>query len=152
MADKVLCIATFALSLSYLYATSLMRSPQIGDPLGPKAFPFLVAIGLLVAAALLFLEIRKAETTECAVGAERHGNGHLLVIGAVIAWTLLYFAAFERLGYLIATTIYLLVLTSGFNRGRWVANILTSLLFSVGAYLVFARVVEVPLPRGLLGF
>jgi putative tricarboxylic transport membrane protein len=58
---------------------------------------------------------------------------------------------FEALGYVLATSIYLLVLTSYFNRGKWVANVLTSVLFSLISYLMFTKLLGVNLPPGILG-
>ena len=39
-----------------------------------------------------------------------------------------------------------------FNRGRWLMNVLTSLLFAVISYLVFTQVLGVNLARGILPF
>ena len=38
------------------------------------------------------------------------------------------------------------------NRDRWVANVLTSLLWAVGSYALFVKVLGVSLPAGVLGF
>ena len=67
-------------------------------------------------------------------------------------WTAIYFALFERAGYLIATVAYLLPMMAVFNRDRWVANVLTSLLWAVGSYALFVKVLGVSLPAGVLGF
>ena len=39
-----------------------------------------------------------------------------------------------------------------FNRGKWVANVLTSILFAVIAYLMFTKLLGVNLPPGILPF
>ena len=49
--DRIIVVCTVVLALLYFYGTSLIPSLQIGDPLGPKAFPYLIGIGLLVSAA-----------------------------------------------------------------------------------------------------
>jgi putative tricarboxylic transport membrane protein len=59
---------------------------------------------------------------------------------------------FESLGYVIATSIYLLVLMAYFNRGKWVANVLTSVLFSIGSYVMFVKLLGVSLAPGILPF
>ena len=59
---------------------------------------------------------------------------------------------FDRAGYLVSTVIYLLVLTAVFNAGKWVANVLTSVLFAVGSYVLFVKILGVTLPAGILGF
>jgi hypothetical protein len=44
------------------------------------------------------------------------------------------------------------VLTASFNRGRWLSNVLTAVLFSFVSYGVFTRLLAVSLPRGILPF
>lgn len=55
------------------------------------------------------------------------------------------------LGFLVATTAFLLALTSIYNRGAWVRNILYSVLFSVIIYFSFKEGLGVFLPAGLIG-
>ena len=71
------------------------------------------------------------------------------VIIAVTVWTCLYYAVFESLGYILATAVYLLALMAWFNRGKWVANVLTAILFAGLSYWLFV-VLDVRLPRGIL--
>ena len=69
MTDRVILVCTVLIAAIYLYATTLIPSLEIGDPLGPKAFPRLLGVGLLLAAGMLGMEIwakRKANTTASA--------------------------------------------------------------------------------------
>jgi putative tricarboxylic transport membrane protein len=145
--DRIIGAAALLLAAVYLYATAQIPSLEIGDPLGPKAFPRLLGIALIAAALLLFFETRKAgaSTDEKAPRGSLH---HLWLIGGVIAWTALYFGVFDLAGYLLSTTIYLLVLTSVFNRGKRMANILTSVLFALGSYILFVGILGVSLAKG----
>ena len=76
---------------------------------------------------------------------------HIGMIAAIAAGTGLYYAAFEPLGYVVATTVYLVALTAWFNRGKWVANVLTSVLFAGLSYWMFVAL-DVRLPTGILPF
>lgn len=152
MADRVIFVCTLILAGVYFYATEQLPSLEIGDPLGPKAFPRLLGVGLVIAAIVLLLEIlrtRKAVKPKPAP-AERDARGMPLIVAAVAIWTLLYFIVFETLGFVVSTALYLLVLTYFFNRGKWVANVLTSLLFAVISYLMFTKLLGVNLPPGIL--
>jgi putative tricarboxylic transport membrane protein len=155
-ADRVIAICVIVFAALYLWATSQIPSLEIGDPLGPKAFPDLLGIGLLLAAVLLFVETikKKAEgEPEPAPKSEvatKEELGHLVVIAGVCAWTALYYAVFEQLGYILSTTIFLFGLTSYFSRRRWVMNATTVVLFSVGSYALFVDVLGVTLPPGIL--
>src|SRR5262245_19571981 len=60
IADRVIFVLKLALAGVYFWATQQIPSLEIGDPLGPKAFPRLLGIALLVTAALLAWEMWKA--------------------------------------------------------------------------------------------
>ena len=113
--DRIIATVTLVLAAVYLYGTSQIPTLEIGDPLGPKAFPNLLGIGLVLAAILLFVESLKHEP---AATRPREDARHLWLIGGVTVWTALYFGVFDSAGYLLATSVYLLVLTLVFNRGQ----------------------------------
>jgi putative tricarboxylic transport membrane protein len=149
MTDRVIFVCTIIIAAVYLYATTLIPSLEIGDPLGPKAFPRLLGIALLIAAGLLFLEIWKdRKQPKPAPGTELAQWRYAGIITAVTVWTGVYYALFDKLGYILATTLYLLPLMAWFNRGKWVANVLTTVLFAVGSYIMFVKL-DVNLPRGV---
>jgi putative tricarboxylic transport membrane protein len=151
--DRVILACTILIAVVYLYATTLIPSLEIGDPLGPKAFPRLLGICLLIAAGLFALEMwrdHKAKVPPPAEG-ELAPWRHIGVILAVTVWTGLYYAVFEKLGYVVATFVYLVVLMAWFHRGKWVSNVVTSLLFAGLSYWMFVKL-DVRLPTGILPF
>lgn len=154
MADRIIFTGILILAAVYFYATAQIPSIEIGDPLGPKAFPRLLGIGLLVTGGILLLEMLRARKTEVRdEGAKAPVEWrHYLVVGAAVIWTGVYFAVFEWLGYAIATTFYLLGLTSYFHKGRLKTNVLTSVLFSFISYFMFTKLLGVTLARGILPF
>jgi putative tricarboxylic transport membrane protein len=154
MVDRVIFVCILILAAVYFYATAQIPSLDIGDPLGPRAFPRLLGIGLLATAGMLFMEMWKAKKAgePKDEGREPHDYHHYVIVGAAVVWTGLYFAVFEWLGYILSTAVYLIVLTAYFNRGKWTANVLTSVLFCIGGYLMFSKLLEVNLPRGILPF
>ena len=77
------------------------------------------------------------------------------VVGALAGWWVArplssQFMLHGALTGIVATAIYLLVLTVYFNRGKWVANVLTSVLFSLCSYLMFTKLLGVTLAPGIL--
>lgn len=154
MTDRIIFALILVLAAVYFYATAQIPTLEIGDPLGPKAFPRLLGIGLLITAALLFMEMWRARKNQPRNDAtpQNGDRRHLLIVGAVAVWTGLYFAAFEPLGYVLSTIIYLLALTAYFHRGKWVTNVLTSVLYGVLSYLLFSTALGVTLPKGVLPF
>ena len=153
MADRIIFVLTLILAGLYFYATAQIPSLEIGDPLGPKAFPRLLGAGLLLTAGLLLWEILKARQKRAEgqpADAAPFSKSDVVVVGGVAVWTGLYFVAFEPLGFVIATAAYLLLLTNYFNRGKWMANVLTSVLFPIITYALFTKGLGVSLARGVL--
>lgn len=157
MADRVIFVCILILAGLYFWATEQLPSLEIGDPLGPKAFPRLLGVALLVTAVLLLFEMirgrKPASSSKDIMPAKAAAeNVSYPVVAAVSVWTFLFFLVFETLGYVISASIYLIVLTSYFHRGKWVMNLATSILFSLGSYLMFTKVLGVNLARGILPF
>ena len=149
MTDRVIFVCTVIIAGVYLYATTLIPSLEIGDPLGPKAFPRLLGITLLIAAGLLLLEIWKdRKAPKPAPGEELAQWRYAGIIVGVSVWTGIYYAVFDKLGYVIATSVYLLALMAWFHRGKWVANVVTTGLFAILSYVMFVKL-DVNLPRGV---
>ncbi len=154
MADRVIFVFTLLLAGIYFYATEQLPSLEIGDPLGPKAFPRLLTIGLLITAVVLLLEIIRSKKRPAPVpkpDEERTDPRVYIVVAGVVVWTFLFFLVFERLGFMIGTSLFLLGLTCYFHRGKWLTNVLSSVGFAVGSYFLF-QVLGVNLPPGILPF
>ena len=153
MADRIILGCTLILAAVYFYATTLIPSLEIGDPLGPKAFPRLLGVCLLIGAGMLALEMwRERRQGEAPPPArEPRDVRHLWILGGVVIWTAIYYAVLEPLGYIVASAIYLLALMAWFNRGKWTANVLTAVLYSALSYLMFVKL-DVNLPKGILPF
>jgi putative tricarboxylic transport membrane protein len=154
MTDRIILVCIVVLTAVYFWATSQIPTLEIGDPLGPKAFPRLLGIGMLVTAGMLLAEIlaeRKAPKAAEPAEAEEDGNTKIVVI-AVVA-TAIYFLLFDYVGYVLTTSLYLLAMTHIFHvKGRWMVNTLTSVVYGVGSYLAFTMALGVNLPRGILPF
>jgi putative tricarboxylic transport membrane protein len=155
MADRIIFVCILVLAGVYFWATSQIPTLEIGDPLGPKAFPRLLGVGLLIAAAMLLIEMIKARNSEPeapAEGEKSHDATSYKVIAGVVVVTGIYFVLFEPLGYAVATSLFLLVTTAYFNKGKWLTNVLTSVLYSFASYYMFTTLLGVNLPRGIAPF
>jgi putative tricarboxylic transport membrane protein len=147
--DWALAICIVLGAAIYLYADSKLPQLQIGDPMGPQVFPALIGIGLLGSGLMLMAELRgrapKAPLTES--GDKRYR----LVLLGVLVWTALYYLAFEPVGYVVSTLVYMFALLAFFNRGRWAVNVACAVGFTAAAYAVFVGILQVALPPGVLG-
>ena len=153
MAERVIFVCTLILAGAYFYATENLPSLEIGDPLGPKAFPRLLGIALLVTAVIhLFEFMRARKAPHSGPKKDPVDRTSYMVVGGVSIWTFIFFYLFEPLGYMVAGAIYLFVLMSVFNKGRWLMNFITAVAFAVGSYLLFTKGFGVNLARGILPF
>jgi putative tricarboxylic transport membrane protein len=134
----------------YLYATSTLPAMEIGDPLGPKAFPVLLGILLALAGVLLLFESVGARDAAAAGRAQAPTRPGM--VAAVAIFTMVFFALLEPLGYLIAFTLYLFALMIWLHRKSPLACLATAVLFSIGSYVLFAKALGVSLAKGILYF
>lgn len=132
----------------YLYAAQQIPVPAFGGPVNATVFPTLLGIALAAASVMLFFETRALPAKPTA---EQGGSPltHMPVVVGVILWTALYSFAFEPLGYVLSTSVYLIGLTLYFYRKNRVVAVLSSIGFAVCAYLVISKLLMVKLPVGL---
>jgi putative tricarboxylic transport membrane protein len=159
--DRLTAIVAALIALGYWIATEQIMEPPIGDPIGPKAIPRLLAFGLLLSAVLLWIETRSkhqpkqplneaSSVSEIAENRERQSRP--LFIPTLVAGTSIYLAVFSWAGYPVATAIYLMALMFIFNPGKLLTNIATAIGFSLASYLIFTRFFGTQLPSGALPF
>ena len=70
----------------------------------------------------------------------------------IIAWSAIYGATIEPLGYLLSTGIVTFALLFYFNRRSWIFNIVLSVVTPVSIFILFDTLLKVSMPRGILGF
>jgi putative tricarboxylic transport membrane protein len=153
MSDTLLAIAVMIGSLVYLYADSKLPHLTLGDPVGLKVFPAIIGIGLFLSAIVLLLERRKQRGSQPATeSTEQALPGDRLVLLGFACWTAIYYAVLESAGYLISTVLYIFLLLSYFNSGKWRLNAAVALGFALFAQVLFANLLGVALPSGPVSF
>ena len=150
MKDRLLALVVGVGALAYLYSDYGMPRLALGDPLGPRAFPAIVGVLLLISAIMLALEKRR-ERPASAVSVTSTRVNHLPVLACMVVWTIVYYSVFEPLGYIVATIPYLFGLLWFFNPRKPAINAAVAIGFTGLAYGVFSRLLQVQLPRGLIG-
>jgi putative tricarboxylic transport membrane protein len=160
MADWVLSVLIVSGAVIYLRAATNLERLEVGDVLGPQAFPVLIALCMLGSGLLLAWETwrKQANADESAASAgtaipvpRAIGHRHLVLI-AMAAWTALYYLAFEPVGYVVSTVVYLSALLLYFHRVNPLINIGLSAAFTAAAYFLFTDFLQVVLPSGVLQF
>lgn len=149
--DLVVAGLTAALALACLIGAVTIHHVSMGDPLGPRAFPIMIGVCLLIVSGLLVWETLKVESSptigEVVMPLLRDRN----VVGTLLVM-LVFAIVFERLGYLLSVSCLMLVLTNMIHgRQHYVANTVVSIGFAVVSYVLFDKFLGAALPSGLLG-
>ena len=160
MRDWVLAGCAVIGALIYLYADSQLPLVRIGDPLGPKIFPAIIGGGLLLSGLLLMLEtyrkrqpvVPAAAPSSQAVAPAPQDRQRPGVLLGMLAWTVVYYFAFEPVGYLVSTVVFLLGLLTMFHRKKPRTNLAVALGFTAVIYAIFTQLLHVPMPQGILEF
>ena len=127
----------------------ILRSPTFGDSSGPGPFFFPTIVALFLAGLSLILLIKGARQSEGGGEAVR-GKRILGRIIWIVAWSAIYGATIEPLGYLLSTGVVTFALLAYFNRG-WIFNVVFSVVTPVSIYILFDTLLKAPLPKGILG-
>ncbi|MBP5957046.1 hypothetical protein PS718_02469 [Pseudomonas fluorescens] len=116
------------------------------EPVGPRAFPLLM-LGLM-GAALLYMVFRPApiKHTEDEPPLDRQT---LTKISICVVLLLVFAGLFEPLGFILSSMLIGIPMARLYG-GRWMPSVVVTTLMAIGLYLLFDRVMDVPLPLGLL--
>ena len=144
MSDRVL--GALALIFAFVYglqARTFQSDLQIGDPLGPDTFPYLLAVVMGITA--LYLIVRPDPSPHWP------DPPHLAQMALIVLVLCVYAVLLEDLGFIVATFGAVAIL--GWRLGaRPTTALLTGVGVSLGLYGLFDRVLGLPLPLGLLEF
>ena len=159
LSDRVTGVFLIALGGVAAYGGSLLP-PVPGQQVGPNVFPMVVGAGLVLCGALIALGIGRSFEEEAEADLAAHSSEELQQQSAKRWWhgpmvlvppglLLFYVLAVDRLGFLV--TAAALVLTAAIALG---ARLRLAIPLAIGAplfvHLVFAKLLRVPLPTGLV--
>ena len=137
----------------YLLMTLNLPKPALGDRIGPRLFPTLIAICIMICG-LLLLAVDFRSRIKDYVRIEFKTNREVyLKIAATIALGVLYGMVIETAGYLISSFLFLFVIMVVINNfSRFLESLIVSLGFSIISFVVFFTLLHLSLPRGWLAF
>jgi putative tricarboxylic transport membrane protein len=122
-----------------------------GQAYGPDLFPILIGVGFLITGAILTLQglAQRAAQPLVEAGAWAADRGNVVNFALVLLALLFYIAASDWLGFILTAFIIMLVLLKSFGSGM-VAALVIAALTTLGIHTLFARILLVPLPWGVL--
>jgi putative tricarboxylic transport membrane protein len=154
--DRVTGLFLVGLGSLCAYGGSLLP-PVPGQPVGPNVFPMVIGIGLAICGLMIAFGIGHAFEEEEELVPLEAGQQAAAPRGALFglrvllppALLLFYVFAAERLGF-VPTAAIIVLATSTALGARLKLSIPLALLAPIGIHLIFAKLLRVPLPAGLL--
>jgi putative tricarboxylic transport membrane protein len=122
-----------------------------GQAYGPDLFPILIGVGFLITGAILTWQglAQRAAQPLFEVGAWAADRRNVVNFALVLLALLFYILASDWLGFVPTAFMIMLVLLKSFG-GGWVTALVIAALTTLGVQALFARLLLVPLPWGLL--
>lgn len=143
MSDRILGAVCVVASAGMAWAAMDYAAAISYEPVGPRAFPLLLA-GLMAVSGL-WLIVRP--TLKAGVF-----DGVPLKQTALCALSVLIYALlFEILGFVVATTVMAVPVGMAFG-GNWRQAVTGGVGLGVGLFFLFDKLLDVVLPTGLLSF
>ncbi|HET9903008.1 MAG TPA: tripartite tricarboxylate transporter TctB family protein [Xanthobacteraceae bacterium] len=153
LSDRVTGSALVALGALAAYGGSRLP-PVPGQQVGPNVFPMVVGLGLCLCGALIAFGIGRGFEEPPAESAPETRSPAAVAVRAVRALVppgllLFYVLASERLGFVPTAAIMAFVCAWALG-ARVRLALAVAVLAPIGVHLVFAKLLRVPLPDGLL--
>lgn len=143
MSDRILGAACVVVGTGMAWAAQDYAAPISYEPVGPRAFPLLLA-GLLAAGGA-WLVVRPGPH------ASGLGLAQLRLLGLAVAAVFAYALLFETLGFTLATTLMAVPVGMAFG-GSWKQALAGGAGLGLVLYLMFDKLLDVVLPTGALAF
>ena len=143
VSDRIFGMIGLALAALIVWRAGLIRESFIQDPLGPKAFPYVIAAVLVLAS--LFIILRPDEEPRWPA------IGRLAEI-VVAAGVMIAYAQFlPVVGFVLATAVAAAFLSWRLGSPPLKA-IIAGIVIAVGIYMIFHLILGLSLARGPWGF
>lgn len=133
-----------AVGLAYLIAALAVPRASVGDPLGPTAFPVVLGGMMLLLGFSFLIAPEKDQASE-----GLKWNLSVVLLAGLLG---VYGYSLPYVGYPLGTFLFICITARLMGERSWAQGISLSAGLSAGIYLLFTRVLDVPLPLGVLEF
>lgn len=145
-----------AIVLGTVYAMQAMALPRapIGNPMAPVYFPLGLGILMALLGAITFaIEAKKGLNNDDKSKRPKFHLHSMKLIFLVIGMCVFYTLAFDHLGFVFSTIIFLMVMLTFINNGKkkLVQNGIITLIYSFMMWYIFVNIFQISLPSSPLG-
>ncbi|KAA0024297.1 tripartite tricarboxylate transporter TctB family protein [Antrihabitans cavernicola] len=122
------------------------------DPVGPKLFPMVIGIGLLLCAVILGVAITRGSKGEADSGEDIDPDspGDWRTVGLLIAVFVATIVLVNPLGWAITGGFLFAASATVLGSKKYLLNIIIGAVLSVGSFYAFYSGLGIPLPAGIL--
>lgn len=129
-------------------AFMIQESSTTFSAVGPRAFPIMIGIGMLLSGVWLGWQTWRRQAAGFRFSDLEEIDWKTW--GATALVFLVYLLIFEPVGYLISTALFLFVAARVLGSTAWLRDAIVSVAISLAVYLFFNSLLKVGLPKGLL--
>lgn len=141
--DRILGAVCLAAAVAMGVAAQSYAAQISYEPVGPRAFPMLLAVLIGIAGTWL---VARPSGHSAAVAADR-----LVALAGCVIAIVIYALLFQWLGFTLATALMAVPVGMAFG-GNWKQSLAGGLGLGLGFFLLFDKLLDVVLPTGLLAF
>lgn len=146
-AELAVAVAAIALGVFVFAGSSSISLGSGYDRIGPRFFPYSVALGLVLSGALL----ARGAWRRTPPAAEAHHPTHWPALGVLTLGLGSSLLLFERAGFILTSAVLFWLVARAFeSRHPW-RDAVVGVLLSVFVYAAFTRGLGLVLPGGVLG-
>ena len=122
------------------------------DPLGPKFFPMVIGIGLIVLAVILAIAIPRGSQGEEEAGEDIDTSvpGDWRTVGLLVGLFVAVIVLVQPLGWAITGTLLFAGAATILGSKRYLLNLIIGAVLAVGSFYAFYSGLGIPLPAGIL--
>lgn len=147
--NKIIAIA--GLIISAIYGFGIMGVAQAGNTFvsGTKSFPVLILLGAIIFSVIIFLQDYKKGYTIKKLFLDKKVMKTIAMCTVIF---IMYSIIFDSVGFLLSTAVMMFALLSVINNGKLKTNSIVAVIFAVASYGIFAKLLAISLPGGILHF
>jgi len=143
MSDRIFGVIGLLLAGFYAWQATLIQESFIQDPVGPKAFPIMIAIVLAASSLVFVLKPDPAPDWPAA--------GRLFEIAVSVAVMIAYALALPEAGFVASTAVAAAFLSWRLG-AKPIFALMAGIAIAVGIYVVFHLILGLSLAKGPWGF
>ena len=152
-AQYIVCVVLVAVGAFLLYdALTLEAGFAKVDPVGPKLFPMVIGIVLILLAVVLAIAIPRGSVGEADAGEDVDPNtpGDWRTVGLLVGLFVAVIVLINPLGWVIVGTMLFAGAATILGNRHYIRNLVIGLALSLISFYAFYSGLGIPLPAGVL--